>query len=97
MGARAQHACRCCGAGRPSLFSLRIKHLADCHLAKADLSPVFAHDDKETYHVAKGCWWTPRWRPSLSRFLGPVLDRQARKLRKGAVVGHQDGVDAQGV
>ena len=33
-------------------FSLRIKHLANCLLAKADLSPVFEHGDKDTYHVA---------------------------------------------
>ena len=25
--------------------------MADCHLPKADLSPVFQHGDKVTYHV----------------------------------------------
>lgn len=48
---------RRCRGRRPRRFSLRIKHLADCLLARADLSPIFAHSDKDTYHVlqANGC------------------------------------------
>lgn len=74
MGARAQHACRCCGAGRPSLFSLRIKHLADCHLAKADLSSVFLYGDKDTYHVYEtdGRPSYDTGRPRRQSLCGPV-------------------------
>ena len=84
-------------AGRPWRFSLRIKHLGDWHLEDAKFPPISKHHDKYPYHGADAGRETPRWRPSLSRFLGPVLDCQAGKLREGAVVGHQHGVNAQGV
>ena len=45
--------CPWVGGQTPGLWnSLRINHLPDCLLARADLSDISKHHDKGTYHVA---------------------------------------------
>jgi hypothetical protein len=50
--------------------------LADCLLAEVDLSPIFAHGDKETYHVADGADWHGR--------IADAEHRRADEMRAGA-------------
>ena len=55
--------------------------MADCHLAKADLSPVFLYGDKDTYHVANAALPTGAVAyDDLAKAHAKVLDDFAKKL-----------------